>query len=118
MLLFPALLLALSAPGFAREVRFEKRVDSGELEKRIVAAGLTVNSISCVDQACVIDLPDAEKQDPLPIVQAYQYADPANLAASRRARLRQLADRWDAGAITAAEKDELLRLLLSEALRR
>jgi hypothetical protein len=95
-----------------RIVRFKKQADSGEIQRRLVAAGFTVKHIDCVGMNCTIHLPASEKKDPASIIAAYTYSD---LLVARKQKLdgmRGLLAKWQNGTITPVEKDDLLKQLV------
>jgi hypothetical protein len=102
------LLLLLCAPLDAREVRINKKTNIERLEADLRAAGFQIEYSACAEASCTMVLPDSEKKDPSAIIAAHTYIDPA----IEKDRMRLLAKKWKDGAITDAEKDELLKFLV------
>lgn len=101
--------LALSAlPSQAKEHRFNKKVDLSSLQQELVAAGFKVQDLSCYGSACVLRLDDAEGKNPSSIIAAHAADAAQNRRRSELAALRALVQKWKAGTITPAEKDDLI----------
>ena len=116
------LILALLASqgAFAREVKFNRRVDLTGLEADLKSQGFAVKHILCAGSSCSITMPDSETKDPMPIVNA-QPAPLTNeeIDAQRRARLqavKELVGKLRAGTATQAERDQLLAMLVRVVL--
>lgn len=110
---FCVALLMLAVPASARTYNFTKQVEMATLQKELIAAGLAVDSITCVKTACVIRMPDSEVGDPAPVIVAHVYDDPAVKLAIRRGQLLSLARklRDNPGAVTEADRDNMLQLI-------
>lgn len=111
--MLPALMALVFCPlAYGREVKFQKTVDPGALQHQLRAAGFLVDYIQCSRDNCKIVMPDKEKKDPLDLVAKYTYVSPAEAQIKRLEAMRALFRRWEAGTITPAEKDELLKMLV------
>jgi hypothetical protein len=102
-------LIGLGQNIFAREVKFEKKVDAGALQAQLTSAGFKILWIECSVNKCKIVMPDSEKKDPMSIVQKYVYVDTAEVKRKKTRDLQALYDKWDRGTITVDEKDQLLK---------
>lgn len=111
-------IFAFSQLTFAREVKFDKKVDAGALQAQLVAAGFKVNYIECSTTRCRITMPDSEKKDPMPEVRKYVYIDAQEAREKKIAALRTLYDKWEAGTISNEEKDQLIKGTLGVVLGR
>jgi len=117
-LIIVAAALSVSASAHARPYRIQNKINSVKLLGELGHAGIMVNSLDCPGsfQGCVLYLPDREKRNPEPVIQAHQYEDWAAQDAEQRKRLEQLAQKWKGGELTPQEKDKLLRLLVFQVL--
>lgn len=111
LIAFWLVLTAIAPASEAREVKFRKKVMPGLLQGELKEAGFQVQHITCVDDACVMSLPDSEKKDPAPIISRHVYRDLAAVWAERRARLKSMLKRLREKTITAEERDSLLETL-------
>lgn len=107
-----------AAPATTREVRFKKKINAGILQAELRKAGFSVNYIQCSTDNCTIVMPVAETKDPLPIVQKHIYTDLTEARKKKYAALGALYDKWEAGTITSAEKDDLIRQAIGLMLGR
>ena len=97
----------------ARVVSFEKDANVGVLHSELSAAGFQIQSLQCLDRRCFITMPDSEQKDPMPIVNRHVYMDPEQTRAARVQTAKALHRKLEAGAISPAERDELLKLLVA-----
>lgn len=111
-----ALVLMVPQISIAREIRFEKKVDVGVLQKQLIDAGFHINWIECSVNRCKIVMPDSEKKDPMPVVKKYVYIDPTIARKKTLADMQALYAKWEGGTITPTEKDELLKMLVKQTL--
>jgi hypothetical protein len=106
-LTFAVCLAAVSAS--AKEHRFDKKIEPFALQQELKAAGFQVRDISCLGTACILRLEDSERKNPKSVIDAHKWEDPQEKRKRELDALRALRDKWKAGTITPAEKDELLR---------
>jgi len=111
-------IILFSQTTFAREVKFDKRVDAGALQAQLIAAGFKVSYIECSTTRCKITMPDSEKKDPMPEVRKYVYVDAREVREKKMTALRELYDKWEAGTISNEEKDQLIKSTLGIVLGR
>ena len=107
--LVAAAIVPFAQSTFAREVKFDKKVDVGALQTQLIAAGFKVNYIECSATRCRITMPDTEKKDPMPEVRKYVYVDFHEVREKKMAGLRALYGKWEAGTISNEEKDQLIK---------
>lgn len=101
--------LSLSAlPSQGKEHRFNKKIDLSPLQQELTAAGFKVQDVSCYGTSCVLRLDDAEKKDPSSIIAAHVAGAAQMKKRGELAALRALVQKWKAGTITPAEKDDLI----------
>ena len=103
---------------YAREVKFEKKVDAGALQAQLTASGFKISWIECSENRCKIVMPDSEMKDPMPIVKKYAYVDAREVRRKKVEALQALYDKWEAGTITNEEKDQLIRQAVGMMLNR
>ena len=113
-----ALTAAFAQPTFAREVKFDKKIDVGALQAQLIAAGFKVSYIECSVTHCMITMPDSEKKDPMPEVRKYVYVDARELRVKKMAEMQALYDKWEAGTISDEDKDKLIKGVLGTVLGR
>lgn len=113
-----ATIIAVTPFAFAREVKFDKKVDAGVLQAQLVAAGFKVSYIECSGTRCKVTMPDSEKKDPMPEIRKYVYVDAQELRSEKMSELRALYGKWEAGTITNDEKDQLIKATLGIVLGR
>lgn len=102
-----ALLLMSSIAG-ATDYKFNKKVQPSDLQDQIVAAGITLDAISCAKTACTVWNASA---DPSAVIASYVYVDPALKIQSNKAAAIALVKKLRVSTATQAEKDELLSRL-------
>lgn len=100
----------------AKEVQIKKQVDPGALLSQLRAAGFSVTSITCSLGRCTLVLPDSEKKDPAAVIKNHAYADPTAPREKKKAEMRALYAKWQAGTITTAEKDDLFKFVAAQVL--
>lgn len=117
-----ALMLGVPAVDAAPATKFSRRVVPHILIDELRVAGFNIGrgngSISCVENA---DAPwdceilwgsGGETKDPAPVINAHRYRDLRAESQAAWARIRVLAEKWRRETITAAEKDELVKLFI------
>lgn len=110
--------ILLAQPAFAREVKFDKKVDAGDLQRQLIAAGFTISYIECSGTRCKITMPDSEKKDPTIEIRKYVYVDAQEARSKTTAKLMALYDKWESGTISNEEKDQLIKGALAIVLGR
>lgn len=111
-------LMVASVQVQAREVAFKRDVMIDEVEATLRAQGFQVLHTECSgDWNCRMVLPDSEKKDPLPIINAARSnaAVKIEAAADRRAMLEELLvieEAVDAGTETEAQRRRFMKILL------
>jgi hypothetical protein len=105
-----AVMMAAPVVAMAADYTFAiSPVDAGKLQLDIQTSGITLSHITCSSGNCTAYNASA---DPAAVVAAYVHVDPVQERATNLAAALALYDKLVAQTITAAEKDELLRLLV------
>lgn len=110
--MFTGLLLAIFMCGAGTNrlrVPVPEEVNCDALRERLRESGYNVAAVVSGPPSYIQWGPGGETKDPTPIIES--------LLDAETLRMRILARKWNAGAITAEEKDELLRLFILRHLR-
>ncbi|MBI3298126.1 MAG: hypothetical protein HYZ75_08180 [Elusimicrobia bacterium] len=120
-LLVAAWLLAGSVEA-AGTFKFSRKVVLDKLVSELAAAGYNIRPddgyVQCTQNKdtpwdCVITWGrGGETRDPSPVINTHQYVESAAARKALQAQMRSLAEKWKAGTITAAEKDDLLKIFV------
>jgi hypothetical protein len=98
------------------EIKFKKKVDPGALQRELTNAGFSIDYIQCVNDYCTIHLGQNEKKDPMTVVNKYIYVDPVANRLKKMAAVQALYAKWEAGTISAEEKDLLIKEFIGVVL--
>lgn len=104
LLLAVGLLSLAGTAGAARRVPLSGDLDLGKAEMALKSNGFKVVGSGQENQKAYVILADSETKDPAPILEALLDADTKTM--------RRLARKWRDDTITAAEKDQLLKMLV------
>lgn len=84
---------------------FKKKIDAGEFQSQLKAAGITCDYVVCSEDNCRIANVSA---DPAAVISAYVYVDPLIAIRNNRLRAIVLVKKLRADTITVDEQKELL----------
>lgn len=113
-----SLMVPASQSAFAREVKFDKKVDPAALQMQLINAGFKISYIECSVSRCKITMPDSEKKDPIPEIRKYVHVDSLEARERKLVAMRALYEKWEAGTILNEEKDQLIRSSIGLVLGR
>lgn len=109
---FLLLITILTTPAFGREVKYTKKVDLDVLEREFRSSGFKIQYSRCDAAGCTTYLDPKETKDPMPIINAHVYVDPAQKRQALRDELARIEAKLDDESASVADLRKALKIIL------